>query len=199
MALQQQMLDTLRQHENEQQNLMAQQPFQIKSRLDELKDQAIEQQLAKSKMKSDAAFSAMLQEQLSGMSATNQNNPRRFNQNRDGADDPRRPGTRPGPGGGPNGSVVGATQGGGDYPTGSAPSQGGGSPANMEQRIREAVSGIRGNLNFEEMPYWLRQLYSQYPEGDRWQGLVLQNAPAWKRQTFRRTQPYVQGLYEASQ
>lgn len=65
--LRQQMLDTIQGHENEQQNLMAQQPYQIKSRLDELKDQAIEEQLARSKMRSDAAFSQAIQDQLGGM------------------------------------------------------------------------------------------------------------------------------------
>jgi len=147
-ALQQQMLDTLRQHENEQQNLMAQQPYQIKSRLDELKDQAIEQQLAKSKMASDRAFSEALQAQLTGMTSGFGNGGGGGGGGGGGDGFNRERNNPTGPGGGTGGYGLGDTAAGGN----STPS-----PREYNQDI---VQATRQADYVGELPGWVRYAYN---------------------------------------
>lgn len=123
-----------------------------------------------------------------------------------GGNPPRRNGGNGGNGGNGPGTVSWANidNSGAAPVTDNAGPGGGGQPQNnpprpLERRIRNNVADIRDEINFSGLPEWIRDLYSTYPEGDRWQGLLLANAPAQRRQVFRRTQPFVQGLYEASQ
>lgn len=151
-ALRQQMLDTIQQHENEQQNLMAQQPWQIKSRLDELKDQAIEQQLARSKMRSDAAFSEALQAQLQGMLA----GPSRSNR---GPGGPGGPGGNPvGPGGGTEGFGLGDTAAGGNQGGPTTQWAGGSQMFPNRAAVRQGVEDA-SYLEDPSMPGWVRYAF----------------------------------------
>lgn len=187
-ALQSQMMDTLRQHENEQQNLMAQQPYQIKSRLDELKDQAIEQQLAKSKMRSDAAFSQAIQDQISGITG----------------------GFGGGGGGGGGGGRIrpsgnaqvgqnpvtgfGGTGGLITDPVDGTPTHPAAQPPTSGERIQNKVGNVLATHEFQDLPGWLRSIYQHAP-ANRWD--MVEGRPQ-RAQVFRRTRPHVRSLYTAA-
>lgn len=176
-ALQDEMLNALRQHENEQQNLMAQQPFQIKSRLDELKDQAIEQQLARSKMRSDRAFSEAIQAQLQGMLG--------------GSTRPRRPGDGSNGSGLPPGVGPGGSQ---DIPGQGTVSHanidnygGGGSPGPGQQ----IMSQVRTAQELSDLPGWVRYAYNRQGASPRVGPDILQDA--WRRRLYnRKIAPFLQ-------
>jgi len=149
-ALQSQMMDVLRQHENEQQNLMAQQPYQIKSRLDELKDQAIEQQLAKSKMRSDRAFSEALQAQLTGMIGGGGPG----GSSHMGAGDP------PGGGNGNHGNPTGPTGGQNGFGLGDTAAGGNGGPFNQRDYNQDILRATRQASSVSQLPGWVRYAWN---------------------------------------
>lgn len=154
-AILQNMQDVLRQHENEQQNLMAQQPYQIKSRLDELKDQAIEQQLARSKMASDEAFNEYLMGSLEGMINTGRN---------------RGPG-----GGGPGGGGPG---GGGGAPGAPGNREPGGPPgSDREYDVIDQQKGLQGESPYG--PGWRQAAVQDTRQAD-----YLGALPGWVRYAF---------------
>ncbi len=149
-ALRQQMLDTIQGHENEQQNLMAQQPYQIKQRMDELKDQAIEEQLARSKMQSDRAFSQALQDQLGLM----------IGGNGPGGSTRPRNGTRPGgnPGGAHNFPGQGTVSHAAIDNQGMGSNWGGAST--MFPTRRSVVNNVRNAGYLGEVPGWVRYAFN---------------------------------------
>jgi hypothetical protein len=174
-------------------------PQDILKRIDELREQRLTQQLARSQMESDEATSKYLMDLIGGQLAESPSHPR--------------PGQHynPRPGNSNNGNNN--NQGTSNYVPPSSPPQTtpgvtpptssnpppGTSLSPMAKQIRRRVRDIEDTLNFSELPTWLKDLYQNYPEGSRWSALELYNAPARRRQVFRRTKDYVQPLYEASQ
>lgn len=148
-ALLQNMQDVLQQHENENQNLMAQQPYQIKSRIDELRDQAIEEQLARSKMRSDRAFSDMLAQKIGGLTS--------------GGGRPGGGSTRPaggGGGGGGNGGTVDVGYGGYGGGVVTHPNQGQGEPGYQTGWRPATVNAVQEADYVNELPGWVRYAFN---------------------------------------
>lgn len=188
-ALLQNMQDTLQQHENENQNLFAQQPYQIKSRVDDLRDQAIEEQLARSKMRSDKAFAQALMDQINGdLAGSTRPNGRGGN----------------GPGGMPGQNLGGDNHGGnGQWPNQSgygdtaaggnnAPPQGNWAGASDQwARPREVMSAVRTAQSRADLPGWVRYAYNHQGADPAADPQVLQNDA--RRQLYnRKIAPYLQ-------
>lgn len=66
----QSMQDTMQTYNNQLSNITAQQPAMIRSRMDELREQALERKLANSQIRGDRAFNKYLQEFLTGQATS---------------------------------------------------------------------------------------------------------------------------------
>ena len=181
-SLMQHMEDALQGYNDQLRGITAQEPYQIESRLDDLRDQRLEQQLAKSKMQGDKAFSSFLSDYMGGQLGGGGGGGGHLGGGgvADGIHNP------PGPAG-DNGQFGGGM---GGY---------GGGPSTWEDPHRlttgERVSSINQENQYRDLPSWLKQFQYEYPRGGpaAWQG--AQDLRPRRRQVWRQTRGHVRDLY----
>lgn len=180
-SLMQRMEDTLQGYNDQLRGITAQEPYQIRSRIDDLRDQAIEQRLAMSKMQGDRAFSEWLQGYVGGQVGGGGG----FRSGGGGGGGGGG-GTRPG-----GGADIGP--GGGTVSHATIDNQGmSNAPADSPNWVGKARR-INNIGSFTGLPEWLQRTYEQHSGPERW--LSLQDDPRGRRQIFRRTRPHVQALF----
>lgn len=183
----QRMEDTMQQYRNTLQNIRADDPWQIKSRTDELTDQSFEQRALREKMANDRAFSEWMQNYLGGQI-----------------------------GGGGGGGFGGGGGGGGNRPRNAPgvrpsggqdmPGQGtvshasidnqGMSPSVENRYPRNAIRNIRQADDFGDIPPWLQNVYENATGHNRW--AMVKNNPR-RAQIFRQTRGAVRPLYRENE
>lgn len=185
-TIMQRMEDALQGYNDQLRGITAQEPFQISSRLDELRDRRLEQQALREKMANDRAFSEWMQNYLGGQM---------------GGGNPGRLG--PGGGGNPGGGLGPNTR-----PSGAQdlPGQGtvshaaidnqGMAGSQLNQYPRNAIRNIRQADDFSDIPPWLQNVYENASGHNRW--ALVKNDPR-RAQIFRQTRGAVRPLYRKNE
>jgi len=172
-------------------DVTGQQGEMFKQRLDELRDQSITQQLARSQMASEEAMSQYLQDTIGG-TLSGLGGGGGFDGGGGG-----RPGG--GGGGGPSGPPPRREVGPGFGSDGESIPRGNNPPPDntVMQWLQRKVRNINQTDDYGDIPGWLQRMYEYGPPPgpDRW-AYAQANLKPRQRQIWRRTRPHVQDVFD---